>query len=158
MDRKVWCSGLVWALEFALLFGVGASVSAQNKSEKSAGGGAPATLAGLGSISGTVKAPKEFKAAKVYVKNVDKNVVYMVFTEGGRYQAVDLFPGNYEVSVTKNGFTGGDVQKITIASGGSATADFALKEGTYRPNQQMRSNLPKDEPLFSYEELYPPGH
>jgi hypothetical protein len=92
------------------------------------------------------------------VKNVDKNVVYMVFTEGGRYQAVDLFPGNYEVSVTKNGFTGGDAQKVTIASGGSATADFTLKEGIYRPNQQMRSNMPKNEPLVSYDELYPPGH
>ncbi len=154
MDRKLWCTGLVWAL----VFGAVASVSAQNKSEKSAGSGATSPLAGLGSISGTVKAPKEFKAAKVYVKNVDKNVVYMVFTDGGRYQAVDLFPGNYEVSVTKNGFTGSDVQKITIASGGSATADFTLKEGTYRPNQQMRSGLPKDEPLVSYDELYPPGH
>jgi len=49
---------------------------------------------------------KEFKAAKVYAKNLDKNVVYMVFTEDGKYQAVDLFPGNYEVSVTKNGFSG----------------------------------------------------
>ena len=158
MDRKLWCSGLVWALELALVFGVAATAGAQNKSEKSAGAGATSTLAGLGSISGTVKAPKEFKAAKVYVKNVDKNVVYMVFTEGGRYQAVDLFPGNYEVSVTKNGFTGSDVQKITIASGGSATADFTLKEGTYRPNQQMRSGLPKGEPLVSYDELYPPSH
>ena len=158
MDRKLWCSGLVWALEFALLFGVANAAGAQSKSEKSAGGGAPAALAGLGSISGTVKAPKEFKAAKVYVKNVDKNVVYMVFTEGGRYQAVDLFPGNYEVSATKNGFTGSDVQKITIASGGSATADFTLKEGTYRPNQQMRAGLPKGEPLVTYDELYPAGH
>src|SRR6202162_972177 len=158
MDRKLWCSGLVWALNFALLFGVATAVSGQNKSEKSGAAGATSTLAGLGSVSGTVKAPNEFKSAKVYLKNVDKNVVYMVFTEGARYQAVDLFPGNYEVSVTKNGFTGGEVQKITIASGGSATADFTLKEGTYRPNQQMRSNLPKDEPLFSYEELYPPGH
>ena len=94
MDRKLWCSGLAWALEFALVFSVASAVSAQNKSEKSAGAGATGTLAGLGSISGTVKAPKEFKAAKVYVKNVDKNVVYMVFTEGGRYQVVDLFPGN----------------------------------------------------------------
>jgi len=158
MDRKLWNSGLVCALVFALVFGVVATLSAQNKSPKSAGAGASGTLSGMGSISGTVKAPKEFKAAKVYVKNVDKNVVYMVFTEGGRYQAVDLFPGNYEVSVTKNGFSGSDVQKISIAAGASATADFTLKEGTFRPNQQMRSGLPKDEPLVSYDELYPPGH
>src|SRR6202049_5019953 len=135
MDRKLWFSARVWALNFALVFGVVTAVSAQNKSEKSAGAGATSTLAGLGSISGTVKAPKEFKSAKVYFKNVDKNVVYMVFTEGGRYQAVDLFPGNYEVSVTKNGFTGSDVQKITITSGGRAPADFSFKEGTYSPNQ-----------------------
>ena len=158
MDRKLWSSGLVWALELALVFGVANGVSAQNKSAKSAGAGATGTLAGLGSISGTVKAPMEFKAAKVYAKNVDKNVVYMVFTEGGRYQVVDLFPGNYEVSVIKNGFSGGDVQKITIAPGGSATADFTLKEGIYRPNQQMRTGTPKNEPLLSYDEVYPAGH
>src|SRR5216684_811349 len=127
MDRKLWCSGLVLALEFAFVFGVSTTVKAQNKSEKSAGGGAIGTLAGMGSISGTVKAPKEFKSAKVYIKNVDKNVVYMVFTDGGRYQAVDLFPGNYEVSATKNGFTGSEMQKITIASGGSVTADLDRK-------------------------------
>jgi streptogramin lyase len=158
MNRKLWSSGLVWVVGFAFLCGAANFVRAQNKPAMSAGGGAATPLAGLGSLSGAVKAPKEFKAAKVYARNVDKNVVYMVFTEGGRYQAVDLLPGNYEVSVTKNGFSGGDVQKITIAPGGSATADFTLKEGTYRPNQQMRSGIPKDEPLLSYDELYPPGH
>jgi streptogramin lyase len=159
MNRKLWLSGLDWVLSFAILFGAGSTVRAQDKSLKSTGGaGAASPLAGLGSLSGTVKAPTKFKAVKVYAKNVDKNVVYMVFTEGGRYQAVDLFPGNYEVSVTKNGFSGGDAQKITIAPGGSATADFTLKEGTYRPNQQMRSGVPKGEPLLAYDELYPPGH
>jgi hypothetical protein len=48
MDRKLWCSGLVWALEFVLVFGVAITVSAQNKSEKSAGAGATSTLSGLG--------------------------------------------------------------------------------------------------------------
>jgi len=158
MNRKALSSGLVGVLGVAFLLGVGSAVKSQNKGSKSAGAGAASPLAGLGSLSGTVKAPKEFKAAKVYAKNVDKNVVYMVFTEGGRYQAVDLFPGNYEVSVTKNGFSGGDVQKVTITAGGSATADFTLKEGIYRPNQQMRTGVPKDEPLFSYDEVYPPGH
>ncbi len=162
MNRNLWSSGLVCASALALALGLAANLSAQSNGQKSAGAGAASPLAGLGSASGTVKAPKEFKAAKVYFKNVDKNVVYMVFTENGRYQAVDLLPGNYEVKVTKNGFADSEVQKITIAASASATAtataDFTLKEGTYRPNQQMRSGLPHNEPLLSYDELYPPSH
>jgi hypothetical protein len=158
MNRNLWSSGLVRASVLALALSAAATLSAQSNGQKSAGAGAASPLAGLGSASGTVKAPKEFKAAKVYFKNVDKNVVYMVFTENGRYQAVDLFPGNYEVKVIKNGFADSEVQKITIAASGSATADFTLKEGTYRPNQQMRSGLPHNEPLVSYDELYPPSH
>src|SRR5882672_6192480 len=159
MKRKLLLSGLTGTIAFTLvLSAVDTAFSGQNKAMKSAGISAPGTLAGTGTLSGSVKAPKEFKAAKVYAKNVDKNVVYMVFTEDGRYQAVDLFPGNYEVSVTKNGFSGGDVQKVTVTAGGNATADFSLKEGTFRPNQQMRIGLLKDEPLLSYDELYPPGH
>lgn len=157
MNRTCLIAGFACSITLPLLLATGAS-HAQSRAKLSPGAGAPAILSGLGSVSGTVKAPAEFKAAKVYLKNVDKNVVYMVFTEGGRYQAVDLFPGNYEVSVKKNGFADSDVQKLTIAAGGNATADFTLKEGTYRPNQQMRSGLPHNEPLYSYDELYPPGH
>jgi streptogramin lyase len=159
MTRKLWLSGLIGAIGFVLIFSaVETAFSGQSKALKSAGIGTSGTVTGTGTLSGTVKAPTEFKAAKVYAKNLDKNVVYMVFTEDGKYQAVDLFPGNYEVSVTKNGFSGGDAQKITVTAGGNATADFSLKEGNYRPNQQMRSGLPKDEPLLSYDELYPPSH
>ena len=118
MSRTRSVSGLVGTLVVSFVFASSFAVRAQNNSVKSAGAGAPGPLAGLGSASGTVKAPSEFKAAKVYLKNVDKNVVYMVFTEGGRYQAVDLFPGNYEVTVKKNGFTNSEVQKLTIAAGG----------------------------------------
>ena len=126
MNRKLWLSGLLGVLGLILLFsGVETAFSGQNKAMKSAGIGATATLAGTGTLSGTVKAPKEFKAAKVYARNIDKNVVYMVFTEDGKFQAVNLFPGNYEVSVTKNGFSGGDVQKVTITAGGNTTSDFS---------------------------------
>ena len=31
--------------------------------------------------------------------------------------------------------------KIAITAGGSVTADFTLKEGNRRPNQQMRSEV-----------------
>ena len=81
----------------------------------------------MGSLSGTVKAPKEIKAAEVYASNLDKHVVYMVYTAAGRYRALGLLPGNYEVSVKKDGFTG-DVQQIVIASGSAATADFILRK------------------------------
>src|SRR3984893_4945601 len=107
MNRTLLISGLLGTIALTFVF----SASGQNKAMKSAGIGATSTLAGTGTLSGSVKAPKEFKAAKVYARNLDKNVVYMVFTEDGKYQVVDLFPGNYEVSVTKKGVSGGGVQK-----------------------------------------------
>ena len=158
MNRRLLYSGPAGIFVLTLTFaGVHTAFGAQSKGLKSAGGGATSAIAGTGSLSGTVKAPKEFKAAKVIATNVDKKVVYMVFTEDGRYQAVDLFPGNYEVTVEKNGFVAGDVQKVTVTADANATADLTMKEGTYRPNQQMRGGLPKNEPLVSYDELYPPG-
>ena len=50
-------------------------------------------ISGMGSLSGTVKAPKEIKAAEVYASNLDKHVVYMVYTAAGRYRALGLLPG-----------------------------------------------------------------
>ena len=35
--------------------------------------------------------------------NVDKHVLYMVYTSGGQFRSVALFPGNYEVSATRRG-------------------------------------------------------
>ena len=64
-----------------------------------------ANISNTGSLSGAVEAPKPFKAAQVYIRNVDKNILYMVYASGGRYHAVNLFPGNYEVSVSKRGFS-----------------------------------------------------
>lgn len=115
-------------------------------------------ISGMGSLSGTVKAPKEIKAAEVYASNVDKHVVYMVYTAGGRYRALDLLPGNYEVSVKKEGFTG-DVQKIVIASGSAATADFTLREAPLQPRIGVHPgfNIHADKQSASYEQLYPPG-
>ena len=91
MKCNRWISGIVCLLTVPILFAACLAVNAQNKAMKSAGAGAPGMLAGLGSASGTVKAPSEFKAAKVYLKNVDKNVVYMVFTEGGRLSGCRSF-------------------------------------------------------------------
>ncbi|PYN11591.1 MAG: hypothetical protein DME05_23950 [Candidatus Rokuibacteriota bacterium] len=51
-----------------------------------------AQIAGTAAVSGTVEAPKPFQAAQVHFLNVDKNVLFMVYTSGGRYRAVNLFP------------------------------------------------------------------
>src|SRR5262245_51622147 len=49
-------------------------------------------LQGMGSVSGTVTASKPFKAAQVYLRNVDKRIQYMVYTNAGAFRAVALFP------------------------------------------------------------------
>ncbi len=157
MKRNLWLFGTLGAAVLALgFFVIQPGVHGQTKANKDAVAGAD-QITGLGSISGTVKGPKEFKAAKVFAHNVDKNVTYMVYTDGGKYQALDLFPGNYEVTVSKNGFNDSEVQKVTVTAGGTATADFTMQEGTFRPAQQMRTGVPFNEPLVPYDELYPAG-
>src|SRR5271165_2108007 len=155
-SRSLVTLGLAAPAILLFLFSAQSALHGQMKADKSAIAGA-GQIAGLGSVSGSVKASKEFKAAKVFAHNLEKNVTYMVYTEGGRYLAVDLFPGNYEVTVAKNGFTSEEVEKVTVAPGGMATADLTLQEGTYRPPQQKRSAVPNNEPLLAYDDLYPAG-
>ena len=161
MHRRTWqlvalaVCGLVLALA-GMQSIMNGQMREQMRADKSAVAGAN-MISGMGSLSGSVKAPKDFKAAKVFAHNLDKNVVYMVYTIGGKYQAVDLFPGNYEVTVEKSGFNGGAPQKVTVTAGGNATADLTMTEGVYRPSQQMRGGSPKNVPLLAYDELYPPG-
>ena len=120
-----------------------------------------APIAGTGSLSGTVKAPKPFKAAQVHAMNVDKNILYMVYTSGGRYQAVNMMPGNYEVRVQKRGFAS-DVQKVVISPGKNATIDFNLREAS-APSASggagftgMQSGAAEEVQLVPYDDLYPP--
>src|SRR5207248_8856880 len=57
------------------------------------------SLSGMGNLSGTVTSSRPFKAAQVYMRNVDKRIMYTVYTNAGQFRSVALFPGNYEVSV-----------------------------------------------------------
>ena len=117
MKLNSWIlAGLGVAAVASVLLPAQPTLYGQSKADKSAVAGAN-QIAGLGSISGSVRAPKDFKAAKVFAHNVEKNVTYMVYTEGGRYTVVDLFPGNYEVTVAKNGFSSEDVEKVTVPPG-----------------------------------------
>ena len=83
-------------------------------------------LAELASLSGTVTAPAEFKAAKVYARHTDRDIIYMVYTAAGQYQTVAMFPGRYQVWVEKLGFSS-DRKTVDLAAGGVASADFTLR-------------------------------
>jgi mono/diheme cytochrome c family protein len=111
-------------------------------------------------LSGEVRAAKPFQAAGVYIRNIDKHVLYMVYTESGRYEATKLLPGNYEVSVKKNGFTT-DVQKVQAKAGAKLKADFSLTDGSFTPAQLALFNGPGPQPPqplpVPYDELYPAG-
>ena len=120
--------------------------------------GAQATLPGMGALSGTVTAPEPFIAAQVFIRNTDNNMMYIVFTAGGRYQAVALIPGNYEISVKKSGFAV-DSQTLTIQAGSNAVANFAMVAGAPTIAQQPTFGVGAREELtyVTAEELFPPG-
>src|SRR5436190_20909524 len=84
-------------------------------------------LPGAATVTGVVRAPKAFKAAQVHLMNVDKNVLFMVYTSGGRYRAANLFPGKYEVTVRAQCLSG-DPQTIELAAGGRQTLEITLRE------------------------------
>ena len=123
-----------------------------------AGAADPDSLAGLASLSGAVQAPKAFQAAQVHIMNVEKNVLFMVYTSGGRYRAPALFPGSYEVTVRKAGFAA-DTQKITLAAGAKATLDLSLREQAAQAVRQgefgFTSGAGTAVKLLAYDELYP---
>ena len=66
----VACVGLVAAHSMRLL--------AQTRTATASNASRP--LTGMGTLSGTVEAPGAFKAAQVYIRNVDKRILYMVYT------------------------------------------------------------------------------
>src|SRR6266699_2106981 len=72
-----------------------------------------ASLQGTATVSGTVGSARPFKAGKVYFRLPEKRMLYMVYTVAGHYTAMQLFPGNYEVSVQAKGLDS-EVTKLTL--------------------------------------------
>ena len=52
----------------------------------------------------------------------------MVFTAGGKYQAINVLPGTYQVSAERRGFTPEPIE-ITVRAGETVTADLTMKDG-----------------------------
>jgi streptogramin lyase/mono/diheme cytochrome c family protein len=130
---------------------------------------AQSTIANTGAVTGTVTAGKPFTAAQVYLRNAEKGVTFMVYTAGGKYQAINLYPGVYDVSVARRGFAS-EPQKITVAAGASVKADFALKDADPAPKPGIngpstvvgypgRATITdKDVEFFTdYDKVYPPA-
>ena len=116
---------------------------------------APGTpISGLAKVSGTVQAPAPFTAARVYLRNVDRQILYMVYTAGGRYRAVALFPGNYEVGVSADGLES-DLQPLTLEAGDTLSLDFSLQP-TSSPREDLHPYA-RQAKVLSYDEIHPPG-
>src|SRR5213594_185201 len=84
-------------------------------------------LTGMATMTGSVTAGKPFKAAQVYIRNTDKRILYMVYTNAGQFRALGLFPGNYEVSVTARGLKS-DIQRLAIKAGDTPSLKFSLTD------------------------------
>ena len=123
-----------------------------------------AEVPGTGKLSGTVTASQAFTAAQVYIRNVDLGIVYMVYTNQGRYRAVALFPGNYEVSVSTKHLES-DAQAVTITAGETAEVNLSLSPLSGDVPQlvipagrtAMESGASGVFEYANYDEIYPPG-
>ena len=129
-----------------------------------AGVGVQAAVPGTATLSGTVAAAQPFTAAQVYLRNVDQGIVYMVYTNGGRFRAVALFPGTYEVSASTKHLES-DVRTVTLSAGDSTEVDLTLGElegdapALVIPagRTAMESGAAGRFEYASYDEVYPPG-
>ena len=122
-----------------------------------------ASLAGMARISGIVESAVPFKAAQVYLRNTDRLLTYMVFTNAGQFRAVALFPGNYEVSVSAKGLRS-DAQKVALKAGDNPRLQLSLRAGG-QGNAQLAEIAPSGESsgpaneisIEPYDQVYPPG-
>ena len=128
------------------------------------GGSSQAAVPGTATLSGMVTASQPFQAAQVYIRNLDKGIVYMVYTQGGRFRAVALFPGNYEISASTKHLES-DVQTFVVEAGNAAEVNLAMRElegdapALVIPSGRtaMESGASGPFEYESYDEIYPPG-
>lgn len=127
-----------------------------------------AQLPGMGSLTGRVSMQSPAGFLTVYAFNTDKNIGFMVYVVNGKYRALDLFPGHYDV--TLRGTVGQrdwslppNTVHVNVAAGRQATANFALAATKLAPTYvggMAYQDLPAPYPsakIVPYNVAYPPG-
>jgi len=155
-----------WVLLVALVGSLAVGYAVVDVSPRIAG--APrtvqaATLPGLGALTGTVTATAPFKAARVFLRNTDKHVLYMVYTSAGQFRATALFPGNYEISSSVDALQS-QVQKYVVKAGDNPKVSIALRDPAAATDRAVVTALETEGAAdtttreeASYDEIYPPG-
>ncbi|NQV85693.1 MAG: hypothetical protein HQ492_01275 [Woeseiaceae bacterium] len=117
-------------------------------------------LPGYGKLTGTVSGSEPGVLPVVFARNVEKDVAYTVFVIDGKYRAVNLVPGSYEITIRAaldqlEGFTPQTV-KMDVNAASHVVADFAIEN--VGPVDNYVGGVPySDAEIVPYDELYPPG-
>src|SRR5262245_47865874 len=109
-----------------------------------------ATVPGTATLTGTAESSTPYTAAQVFIRNTDKRMLYMVYTNAKRFRAVALFPGNYEISAATRELKS-DVQRLSVKAGESpkvtltfaqpaAAADRAIVNAKDRKSTRLNSS------------------
>jgi hypothetical protein len=104
----------------------------------------PAQVAG-GTLSGTITDPsgREVPQAQIVIKNVATGVERTVTTNtDGFYTAVNLLPGEYQVTISAAGFNTEVKTGITMNVGARQTFDLALHVGTVSHTVKVTTDAP----------------
>mgnify|MGYP002629161969 FL=1 len=110
---------------------------------------------GTALMSGSVSALNDFTAAKVYAKNLDKNMLYMVYTNKGQYRMPNLMAGAYEIW-SEHDVLRSEHSWVRVEARSSLVADFTLKSGPADP-LTLKTSAAKSGNAVTYDELYPAG-
>jgi hypothetical protein len=106
---------------------------------------ATAQTAGSGTINGTVTDPSgaSIPGAAVVVHNVDTGIDRAVqSSDAGIYTAAFLQPGQYDILVSKAGFTKVDRKGVTVEVGRTITIDFKMTVRSGEESVTVTSDAP----------------
>jgi len=126
-------------------------------------------LSGYGQLSGSVRGSGPDVLPVVYAYNTDVDVGYTVFVVNGKYRAVNLIPGAYDVTIRPaveqlEGFSP-QMRHINVSADSRLSVDFEVKDVRAIPNyvggypaEECERGVPDcSAKIAHYETIYPPG-